>query len=247
MQLTLTFSNGTTTTVPFSTASTLQVSTDTEIQGSWTSVASLELADDPVEVVDGPAQIVLEPPAATSGAPADETPAVVTEPTSGDGSDAASTVTVLADGTQIDGTGTSNPTVTTTTDDPALAPAAPVDVPVDVPPPADVAPVDAPVEPQSVGEALAAADPPADVTEPTDADVVPAPQADTPAPDEAVAAVNDGIDTAVAASAPDQEAHLATLQADIDQLLAQYPDDTRLQDAKAQAADLAADLSAELG
>lgn len=272
MQLTLTFADGTETTVPFSTASTLQVSTDDAIKGSWTSVQSLALTDDPVEVVDGPAQVVID---TTAGVVADAAP-VVPDATSSD----AQNVTVLPDGTQITGTGTSNPSVTTVTDstqdasgtvpepqpvDESGAPIVPPDAITDVPPePTDTTPevvtdladipgtpendaaqAEADAQPTTVGEALAAADAAAAPTEPVD--TAPPAQVDTPAPDAVVAAANDAVDVAVAGSAPDPSAHVAQAILDVDAALAQWPDDPRLADAKQQLADLAADLSAELG
>lgn len=254
MQLTLTFADGTETTVPFSTASTLQVSTDDAIKGSWTSVQSLALTDDPVEVVDGPAQVVID---TTAGVPSDAVP-VVPDATS-------STVdgeTIPALGPDGQPVPESTPAPDAITDVPPAdvvsdAPAA-VDEPVDAPEPTDTTLADIPgtpendaaqaeadAQPTTVGEALAAADAAAAPTEPVD--TAPPAQVDTPAPDAVVAAANDAVDVAVAGSAPDPSAHVAQAILDVDAALAQWPDDPRLADAKQQLADLAADLSAELG
>lgn len=248
MQLTLTFSDGTETTVPFDTASTLQVSTDDAIQGTWTSVASLSLADDPIEVVDGPAQVIIDP---TAGVPVDAAP-VVPDATSSplpdgtvadvpDGHPGAVPVAPVLTGDTVQGDVVSIP-------DPVVdEPTEPTDTTLaEIPgtPENDAAQAEADAQPTTVGEALAAADA-AGSSEPVE--TAPPAQEDTPAPDAVVAAANDAVDTAVAGSAPDPSAHVAQAIADVDAALAQWPDDQHLQDAKAQLADLAADLSAELG
>lgn len=253
MQLTLTFSDGTTATVPFDTASTLQVSTDDAILGTWTSVASLALEDDPIEVVDGPAQVVIDP---TAGVPVDAAP-VVPDATSSNNPDGSPFITSVTDSTQDTPVDVPAPDTMQPTE---LTPGGVVDVPTadepteptdstlaDIPgtPENDAAQAVEDAQPTTVGEALAAADAAGAPAEPVE--TAPPAQDNTPAPDAVVAAANDAVDVAVAGSAPDPSAHVAQAILDVDAALAQWPDDQHLQDARAQLADLAADLSAELG
>lgn len=97
--------------VPFNSTSTVTVTNQgfvdgiaTPVTASFSEIESLEIVPDPepqvatIQTEDPPA-----PPVPTSASPDDSAP-VGTEPTSGD-----QTVTVLADGTHVTGSGTSNP------------------------------------------------------------------------------------------------------------------------------------------
>lgn len=230
--------------VPFNSTSTVTITNQgfvdgiaTPVTASFSEIASLEIVADPepqvatIQTEDPPA-----PPVPTSASP-DDSPAPVTEPTSGDGSGAAQTVTVLADGTQIAGTGTSNPVVDGGVV--VVLPDADVVVPAPDPEP-DPAPdtsnpqVDAQTTPQSVGEALAAADP----TEPTDAPADP-----PPALTDTIAAAGAVVDAAVTDPAAHVD-HLAQAQTDVAAALNTWPDDPNLLDLQQQLADLAADADA---
>lgn len=227
--------------VAFNQASTLTVSTPgfvdgiaTPITSSFSEISDVEITTDPVEVQpviaqeDPPA-----PPVPTSGLPVDTT-AVTTEPTSPD-----PVVEPVADpgpgaDAPVDGSG--NP----------IDPAADVVVPAVEPDP-EPAPdtsnpqVDALSEPQSVGEALAAADVSTEPTEPTDADVPPA--VSTPGLEDAVAAAGAVVDAAVADPAAHVD-HLEQARTDITAALNTWPGDPNLLDLKVQLDDLAADAMA---
>lgn len=240
--------------VPFNSTSTVTVTNQgfvdgiaTPITASYSEIASLEIVADPepqvatIQTEDPPA-----PPVPTSASPDDGTVAG-TEPTSSDvltpiqddtvtGIPAPVTVTDSglavvtgvpnASDAPVDGSG--NP----------VDPAADVTVPAPDPEP-DSAPdtsnpqVDAQTTPQSVGEALAAADP----TEPTDAPADP-----PPALTDTIAAAGAVVDAAVTDPSAHVD-HLAQAQTDVAAALNTWPDDPNLLDLQGQLADLAADAS----
>lgn len=233
--------------IPFDPTSTLTVTNQgfvdgvaTPITASYSEIASLEIVADPQPEVatvtseDPPAPIV-----PTGGVPVD-TNAVTTEPTSSDTAPVDEPVSAPAgpgEVTAVDGSGnpidaTSDVVVPATDPEPAGEP--------DTSNPQ----LDEQTQPQSVGEALAAATPPTGdpgdetaVTEPTDAPADP-----PPALVEAVAAAGAVVDAAVADPAAHVD-HLAQAQTDIAAALNTWPDDPNLLDLKTQLADLAADAA----
>lgn len=238
MQLTLTFGDGTTSSVTFGNTSTLTVSTDDATVGTWTDVVGLELGPDPdAPAVDGPVQatvtetgevvpVEVPAPEPTSGDPGDETP----ESGQADGTETAPT------SPETSGSPDSSP--------PEMDTPPVVDSLAEIPgtPEAEAAQAALDAQPPTVAEAVEDVTPP--VSEPVD--TAPPAQPDTPAPEPVVAAANDAVDVAVAGTHPDPAGHIAQAITDVDAALAQWPDDEHLQDAKAQLHDLAADLESEL-
>lgn len=260
--LRVTLASGQTHDVQFDQASTLSVTNQVFVDGvatpaqqSWSEISDLELVTDPVAPqAEIPVESPLPPPAPTSGLPVDTT-VTGPEPTSGDPGDAGATITVLPDGTQISGTGTSGVSATTSVTDPlgeistGTAPVDPgtglpvvedTDAPLVEPAPEAEPPstenpqVDALEEPQSVGEALAAAD--AASEEPV---TTAGTQEDH---DAAVAAAGAVVDAAVVDPVAHVD-HLAQAQADLKIALDKWPESEELQDLKTQLDDLAADAA----